>query len=96
MLLENGIGGYQPQLGVKTMTIASITRGTAPTISRQQAIENALYLALWHIRQDCAPSHIYAAAVKAVWAAAVLKQPCTESTLLPTDLLSAIQGRAAS
>jgi len=78
------------------MTITSTTTGIAPTITPPQAIDNALYLALWHIRQDCAPGQIAAATMKAVRAAAMFKQAFAASTHLPADLLAAIQGRAAS
>ncbi len=79
--LENGASGFQSRIGVKTMT--TVTSPSTPTtgnpIARQQAIENTLSLALWHIRQDYAPGHIHAAMVKAVRASAMLKQACTEA-----------------
>lgn len=46
------------------------------TVARQQAIENALSLALFYIRQNETPRNIHAATVKAVRAAAMLKQAC--------------------
>jgi hypothetical protein len=66
------------------------TTGNPSHLARQQAIENALCLALWHIRQDVAPGHIHAATVKAVRAAAMLKQACSE--LPAVDPLMTIQG----
>ena len=63
--------------------MTTVTSPSTPTtgnpIARQQAIENTLSLALWHIRQDYAPGHIHAAMVKAVRASAMLKQACTEA-----------------
>ena len=52
---------------------------TLGNIERQQAIENALSLALYYIRQNESPSNIHAATVKAVRAASMLKQACVES-----------------
>ena len=48
-------------------------------IARQQAIENALSTALYYIRQNERPGNIHAATVKAVRAAAMLKQACAEA-----------------
>ncbi len=47
-------------------------------IERHQAIENALSTALYYIRQNERPDNIHAATVKAVRAAAMLKQACHE------------------
>lgn len=47
-------------------------------LERQQAIENALCTALFYIRQNERPGNIHAATVKAVRAAAMLKQACAE------------------
>ena len=77
-----------------TPTPAAAPTGTSPTISQQQRIENALSLALWHIRQDEQPGNIHRATCRAVRAATLLKQACTEAVQLPADLLAAIQGRA--
>ena len=54
---------------------------TAPTISiaRQQAIENALSMALYHVRRSDGQQGIQAATSRAVRAASMLKQACTES-----------------
>lgn len=54
--------------------------GTTDGIARQQAIDNALYLALYYIRENEPPSNIHAATVKAVRAASMLKRACAEST----------------
>lgn len=48
-------------------------------IARQQAIENALCLALYYIRENESPQNIHAATVRAVRAASMLKQACAES-----------------
>lgn len=86
-----------PHAGTSVQTSTHTPKPTTSThdgIGRQQAIENALSLALWHIRQDYAPGHIHQATVKAVRAASMLKQCCTEANPLPIDFLAAIQGRA--
>lgn len=56
---------------------------TAPTISidRQQAIENALSMALYHVRHGDTIQAIRTATAKAIRAAAMLKQTCTESSI---------------
>lgn len=51
----------------------------APTpVQRQAAIENALSMALWHVRQSNTNS-IQAATAKAIRAVSMLKQACAES-----------------
>jgi hypothetical protein len=93
--LEKAASGLQSQSGAETMTkvisLASrkagrVTATPAITakpalgiIERQQAIENALSLALYYIRQNESPRNIHAATVKAVRAASMLKQACVES-----------------
>jgi len=52
----------------------------APSISRQQAIENALCMALHYIRTTDTQQGIQAATAKAIRAASLLKQASTEST----------------
>ena len=51
----------------------------AQGIERLQGIENALSIALFYIRQNEEPRNIHAATVKAVRAAAMLKQACAVS-----------------
>lgn len=51
----------------------------AAGIARQAAIENALSMALHHIRMSESPGNIHTATVRAVRAAAMLKQACTEA-----------------
>ena len=47
-------------------------------IARQQAIENALSMALFHIRQNESIESIRAATGRAIRAASMLKQACEE------------------
>jgi len=56
---------------------------TPPTtsIARQQAIENALSMALHYVRTTDTQQGIQAATAKAIRAATMLKQACTESTI---------------
>ncbi len=65
------------------MTTVNITTppamGKPPLLARQFAIENALSMALFYIRQNEAPSNIHAATVKAVRAASLLKQASADS-----------------
>ena len=57
------------------------TTGTQTPIARQQAIENALSAALWHIRHGDTIEAIQAATGRAMRAASMLKQACAESTI---------------
>jgi hypothetical protein len=68
--------------GAKTMTTVSttITPQAAPAIARQQAIENALCMALHYIRSTDNQQGIQAATTKAIRAVSMLKQACTEAT----------------
>ena len=49
-----------------------------PGIARQQAIENALSMALYWVRHSEHPGHLRAATVRATRAASMLKQACGE------------------
>lgn len=51
-------------------------RKPTTTVQRQQAIENALSVALYHVRHD--GGNIRTAAAKAIRAASMLKQACAE------------------
>jgi hypothetical protein len=62
--------------GIKTMT----TPATTPEITRQQAIENALSTALYFIRQPHSTTALQAATGRAMRAATMLKQACSESS----------------
>lgn len=59
---------------------AIITPLAPGNIERQQAIENALSMALFHVRHGDSQQGIHAAMTKAMRAASMLKQACTEST----------------
>lgn len=48
--------------------------------ARQAAIENALSMALWHVRHGTGTDAIQAATGRAIRAASMLKQACTEAT----------------
>ena len=52
--------------------------GITPTLARQQDIENALSMALFHIRYGDTQQGIHAATAKAIRATSLLKQACTE------------------
>ena len=51
------------------------------TLARQQAIENALSTALYHVRHATGPISLAAATGRAIRAASMLKQACAESTI---------------
>ena len=68
-----------------TTTPKAAPLGNAPALShsliaRQQAIENALSTALYFIRLPRTESGLQAATGRAIRAASLLKQACTEST----------------
>jgi len=50
----------------------------AATLYRGDAIDRALSLALWHVRQSMRPCDVHAATARACRAAAALKQGCSE------------------
>lgn len=58
---------------------ATTTKPALGTIERHQAIENALSMALFYVRQGEEPGSVLAATVKAVRATAMLKQACAGS-----------------
>ena len=66
-------------------TPATASPSNTPTstreITRQQAIENALSTALYFIRQPHSTKALQAATGRAMRAASMLKQACTESTI---------------
>lgn len=49
-------------------------------LARQQAIENALSMALWHVRHGDTTQALQAATGRAIRATSMLKQACTEAT----------------
>ncbi|WP_295950659.1 hypothetical protein [Rhodoferax sp.] len=64
----------------KVNTPTTPKMGISTPIARQQAIENALSTALYFIRKANHPGDLQAATMRAVRAASMLKQACTEST----------------
>ena len=58
--------------------------GNLSPLTRQQAIENALSMALFHIRHGDGIKGIHAATAKAIRAASMLKQACAESAAAVT------------
>ena len=70
-------GTYDVQTSAQTPRPNTANQGTA--IARQQAIENSLSMALYWIRHQEHPGAIHAATVRAVRAASMLKQACSES-----------------
>lgn len=87
---KNANGGFQSHNGAEAMTTVSSTTtpkaaplGATPapplsSIARQQAIENALSMALHYLRHADTPQGIHAATAKAIRAASMLKQACAE------------------
>ena len=74
--LENAASGLQSHNGAETMTTVNTTPTPAlGTIANQQAIDNALSMALHHIRNGDA----HAAVGRAIRAASMLKQACAET-----------------
>lgn len=71
-------GAYDVQASAQTPRPATTNPATA--IERQQAIENALSMALYWIRHQEHPNAIHAATVRAVRAASMLKQACGEAS----------------
>lgn len=59
-------------------TSPTYSLATASPIARQQAIENALSMALYHVRHGGTNQTIRTATAKAIRAASMLKQACTE------------------
>jgi len=75
-----------PTLGIPTHVHSSapfpaFTIGKIEGIARQQAIENALSMALFHVRNGDTVAAIRTATAKAMRAASMLKQACTESVI---------------
>ena len=84
--LNTVTSGFQSQLGARTMTKVNTpttpaTGNTSP-LARHQAIENALSMALFHIRKGDTQQDIHSAMAKAIRAASLLKQACTEVALI--------------
>jgi hypothetical protein len=50
-------------------------------LARHIAIENALSMALWHVRHSTDTTSLHAATGRAIRAASMLKQACAESSM---------------
>ncbi|MDO9278560.1 MAG: hypothetical protein Q7U05_08380 [Polaromonas sp.] len=82
VVLEKTTSGFQSHSGAEAMTNVNRTPTTrASTITRQQAIENALSTALYFIRQPHSETTLQAATGRAIRAATMLKQACSESSI---------------
>ena len=84
--LKSALIGFQSHNGARTMTKVNtpttpLTGNTSP-LARHQAIENALSMALFHIRKGDTRHDIHSAMAKASRAASLLKQACTEVALI--------------
>ena len=62
-------------------TVNTLTTSAPDTIARQQAIENALSAALFHIRQPHTTTALWAATGRANRALSMLKQACAEARI---------------
>ena len=62
----------------KANTPTTPLTGTTSPLARQQAIENALSMALFHIRKGDSQQDIYSAMAKANRATSLLKQSCSD------------------
>lgn len=72
-----------PRAGTRVHSSAqspAFSTGKTDGIARQQAIENALSLALYHVRNGDTIDAIRTATAKAIRAASMLKQACSESS----------------
>ncbi len=81
--LEKAASGFQSRIGAETMTTVNTTTTTPKTgnpspLARQQAIENALSLALHLVRNG----DTHAATGRAIRAASMLKQACAELAIV--------------
>lgn len=95
--LNTVASGFQSQIGAETMTnVISLNSRkashtavkkalnathTPSTIERQQAIENALTMALYFVRLPATESGLRAATGRAIRAASMLRQACAESVV---------------
>ena len=61
-----------------TNTPTTPLTGTTSPLARQQAIENALSMALFHIRKGDTRQDIQAAMSKSIRATSLLKQSCSD------------------
>lgn len=87
--LGNLSTGHAPQstparTAIGELLRVRVKRPPPPTpidpLARHQSIENALSMALWHVRHGTGTDAIQAATGRAIRAASMLKQACTEAT----------------
>jgi hypothetical protein len=87
-ILGNVTQGQAPQstpaqTAIGEMLRLRVKRPSPPTpadpLARHQSIENALSMALWHVRHGTGIEAIQAATGRAIRAASMLKQACTEA-----------------
>ena len=75
---QQAASGFQSQYGAETMTTVNTPTtpisGNPSPLARQQAIENALSMALYHVRNG----DTHSAVGRAIRAASMLKQACAE------------------
>lgn len=58
--------------------------GAVPSVASQQAIENALSMALYYMRQPSSPATVQAATARANRALTLLKQVCADTSTAST------------
>ena len=77
---SNAVSGFQSHIGADTMTkVPSPSTSPVDNITSQQAIENALSMALYFMRLPRTPSAIRAATGRANRALTLLKTACTDT-----------------
>lgn len=79
--MVNTIHQSSPSAGPRGHLSAQTLMGKPSPIARQQAIENALSMALYHVRNGDTTHAIRTATAKAIRAASMLKQACTDSAI---------------
>lgn len=79
--MVNTIHQSSPSAGPRGHLSAQTPTGKPSPIARQQAIENALSMALYHVRKGDTTHAIRSATAKAMRAASMLKQACTDSAI---------------
>lgn len=77
----NSVHSLAPVPTFKPAPASPVQVAESPAIERQQAIENALSMALYHVRHGNTLEAMRTATAKAIRAASMLKQACTESAM---------------
>ncbi|CAM3757257.1 hypothetical protein [Polaromonas hydrogenivorans] len=75
------VQAFAPSHTFKPAPASPVRVAGTPAIERQQAIENALSMALYHVRHGNTLEAMRTATAKAIRAASMLKQACTESAI---------------